>query len=112
MYHTTLFSHYSQNPTSRYGTESEVSAAVAFLLSPAASYINGVNLEVDGGSSLSKGNPEGDELKYNPEGSRHPVYVGWTEGVDNVHGIKHVDAPAKINELLEKYKAFGRSSKI
>lgn len=89
-----------------------MSAAVAFLLSPAASYINGVNLEVDGGSSLSKGNPEGDELKYNPEGSRYPVYVGWPEGVDNVHGIKQVDAPAKINELLEKYKAIGRSSKI
>ncbi|KAK3831548.1 MAG: hypothetical protein J3R72DRAFT_454789 [Linnemannia gamsii] len=101
------------NPTSRYGTESEVSAAVAFLLSPAASYINGVNLEVDGGSSLSKGNPEGDEFKYNPEGSLHPVYIGWPEGAENVHGIKHVDAPEKINELLGRYKNIGqRSSKI
>lgn len=109
---TTFFFYYSQNPTSRYGTESEVSAAVAFLLSPAATYINGVNLEVDGGSSLSKGNPEGDELKYNPEGSRHPAYIGWPEGANNVHGIKYVNAPAKINDLLNKYKAIGRSSKI
>ncbi|KAG0202335.1 hypothetical protein BGX33_009775 [Mortierella sp. NVP41] len=112
-YHETMVdllvhSHW-MNPTSRYGTESEVSAAVAFLLSPAASYINGVNSEVDGGSSLSKGNPEGDELKYNPEGSRHPIYVGWPEGVDNGHGIKHVDASPKIDELLNKYKAIGRS---
>jgi hypothetical protein len=38
----------------RYGTESEVSAAVVFLLSPGASYITGVTLRVDGASSLCK----------------------------------------------------------
>ncbi|KAG0369616.1 hypothetical protein BC939DRAFT_530500 [Gamsiella multidivaricata] len=97
------------NPSSRFGTESEVSAAVAFLLSPAASYINGVNLEVDGASSLSKGNPEGDELKYNPDGSLHTAYIGWPEGADNVHGIRHVDAPVMVNELLNKYKKIRRS---
>jgi hypothetical protein len=31
-----------------------VAAAVTFLLSPGAAYINGVNLAVDGGSSLAK----------------------------------------------------------
>ncbi|KAG0322609.1 hypothetical protein BG000_002834 [Podila horticola] len=100
------------NPTSRYGTESEVSAAVAFLLSPAAAYINGVNLEVDGGSSLSKGHPEGHDLVYNPEGSLIPAFVGWPEGEANVHQIKQVDAPPKINALLEKYKRGRRDSKI
>ncbi|KAF9370022.1 hypothetical protein CPC16_004023, partial [Podila verticillata] len=89
------------NPSSRYGTESEVSAAVAFLLSPAAAYINGVNLEVDGGSSLSKGHPEGHDFVYNPEGSLIPAYIGWPEGEANVHQIKPVDAPPKINALLE-----------
>ncbi|KAF9115653.1 hypothetical protein BGX27_007080 [Mortierella sp. AM989] len=98
-----------KNPSGRFGTESEIAASVAFLLSPAASYITGVNLEVDGGSSLSRGNLEGDDLVYNPEGSLHPAYVGWPEGAHNVHSIKHVDAPPKVNQLLEKYKKISRS---
>lgn len=77
---------------------------MVFLLSPAAAYINGVNLAVDGGSSLSKGFPEGHDLAFNPEGSLMPAYVGWSEGKDNVHNLKHVDAPQKINDLLNKYK--------
>jgi 3-oxoacyl-[acyl-carrier protein] reductase len=36
-------------PAGRYGEASEFGAAVAFLCSPAASYINGINLPVDGG---------------------------------------------------------------
>ncbi|MEL6182563.1 MAG: SDR family oxidoreductase [Myxococcota bacterium] len=43
-----------QNPSGRIGTESEVSAAVAFLLSPAAAFITGETLKVDGGASLHK----------------------------------------------------------
>ncbi len=43
-----------KNPSGRLGTESEVSAAVLFLLSPAASYITGTSLRVDGASSLTK----------------------------------------------------------
>jgi len=35
-------------PLKRHGTESEVSAAVAFLLSEAASYISGASIRVDG----------------------------------------------------------------
>ncbi len=41
-------------PASRVGTESEVSAAVVFLLSPAAAYITGSVIKVDGGASLQK----------------------------------------------------------
>ena len=37
-------------PVGRYGTADEVAAAVVFLCSEAASYINGVALAVDGGS--------------------------------------------------------------
>ncbi len=43
-----------KNPTARPGTESEVSAAVCFLLSPAAAFINGATLRVDGAASLQK----------------------------------------------------------
>jgi NAD(P)-dependent dehydrogenase (short-subunit alcohol dehydrogenase family) len=36
-------------PLNRYGTEDEIAAAVVFLCSDAASYINGQTLAVDGG---------------------------------------------------------------
>ncbi len=36
-------------PAGRFGEASEVGAAIAFLASPAAGYINGINLPVDGG---------------------------------------------------------------
>lgn len=40
-------------PLRRFADPSEVAAAVAFLASPAAGYINGVNLPVDGGRTRS-----------------------------------------------------------
>jgi citronellol/citronellal dehydrogenase len=39
-----------QVPLQRFGTESEVSAAIVFLLSPAAAYITGTCVRVDGGA--------------------------------------------------------------
>ncbi len=36
-------------PAARFGTPQEIGAAIAFLASPAAAYINGINLPVDGG---------------------------------------------------------------
>jgi 3-oxoacyl-[acyl-carrier protein] reductase len=36
-------------PARRFGDASEVAAVVAFLCSPAAAYVNGVSIAVDGG---------------------------------------------------------------
>ena len=41
-------------PPCRLGTESEVSAAVVFLLSPAAAYVSGEIMRVDGATSYRK----------------------------------------------------------
>ena len=36
-------------PAGRFGTPEELGTAIAFLCTPAAAYINGINLPVDGG---------------------------------------------------------------
>lgn len=47
----------TRNPMGRAAKPSEVAAAITFLLSDDASFINGVNLPVDGGISASNGQP-------------------------------------------------------
>lgn len=49
MVHEVLRSAAQSIPLKRYGTESEVSAITCFLLSPAAGFINGDTVHVDGG---------------------------------------------------------------
>lgn len=41
-------------PARRFGTPDEIAAAAAFLASPAAAYVNGINLPVDGGRLAAK----------------------------------------------------------
>ena len=40
-------------PAKRIGAPEEVATAVAFIASPAAAYINGINIPVDGGRTGS-----------------------------------------------------------
>jgi 3-oxoacyl-[acyl-carrier protein] reductase len=40
-------------PVGRFGKPEEIAQAIAFLASPAAAYINGINLPVDGGRTMS-----------------------------------------------------------
>lgn len=42
-------------PLKRLGSEAEVAAAIVFLLSPAAAFINGASLRIDGAASLGSG---------------------------------------------------------
>jgi 3-oxoacyl-[acyl-carrier protein] reductase len=46
--------HLARNPMKRTGRPEELAAAILFLLSPAASYINGVVLAVDGGLTVAE----------------------------------------------------------
>ena len=39
-------------PVGRFAEADEIAAAIAFLASPAAAYVNGVSLAVDGGHTL------------------------------------------------------------
>jgi len=59
-------------PVKRLGTESEVSAAVVFLLSPAAGYITGETLKVDGASSLWR-----KTWMIQEHSAMSPGYEGW-----------------------------------
>ncbi|WP_433476840.1 SDR family NAD(P)-dependent oxidoreductase [Spirillospora sp. CA-142024] len=44
-----VLAEYAPNPSGRLGTEDDIAAAVAFLASPLAGYVNGIDLRVDGG---------------------------------------------------------------
>jgi 3-oxoacyl-[acyl-carrier protein] reductase len=47
----------SRTPMQRLGEPAEIAAAVAFFCSPAASYVTGQTLVVDGGNSIREANP-------------------------------------------------------
>ena len=44
-------------PLQRFGDPAEAASVIAFLASPAASYVNGAHIRVDGGLGASNGNP-------------------------------------------------------
>ncbi|MCP5284306.1 MAG: SDR family oxidoreductase [Burkholderiaceae bacterium] len=62
-------------PLRRMGVEAEVSAAIVFLLTPAAAFINGVTLQIDGAASL------GSEIFPIPATSRSTPFDGFHRAV-------------------------------
>jgi len=58
-------------PMRRLGLEAEVSAAIVFLLSPAAAFITGVTLQIDGGASL------GNALYSSVDHAPAPAFAGF-----------------------------------
>ncbi len=62
-------------PMRRLGTESEVSAAICFLLSPGAAFITGVTLAIDGGAPLESA------LVPIPDHQRAPAFDGFHRSV-------------------------------
>ncbi|KAG0204582.1 hypothetical protein BGX33_008402 [Mortierella sp. NVP41] len=99
------------NPAGRMGTESEIASSVVFLLSPAASYITGINLSVDGASSLSQGDAKANtaQTSFNPQGSKMPPYFGWPqqqlEGGSSGPVLKELDASGPMMQLYAKYNS-------
>ena len=61
-------------PLGRFGTESEVSAAIVFLLSDAASFITGTTLRIDGGTPNVRPSMI---LESRPKGSAAPAFNGF-----------------------------------
>lgn len=62
-------------PLKRFGTESEVSAAIVFLLSPGAAYITGSCIRVDGGTPLAR------QTWQLPQYSRSRAFEGFHRAV-------------------------------
>ncbi|KAI9014261.1 short-chain dehydrogenase/reductase SDR [Hyaloraphidium curvatum] len=91
-------------PAGRFGTESEIAAAVTFLLSPVAGYINGAVLKVDGGYAFRQpvnkvfGDLEVREPKI-------PAFTGWGESDEDV------DAMGFAPVFAEKFKQYMRIGK-
>lgn len=63
-------------PLKRLGTESETSAAIVFLLSPAAAFITGTTIRIDGGAPLTR------STFPMPDHDNAPEYQGFHRAIE------------------------------
>jgi hypothetical protein len=94
---------HAENPAARLGTEGEVSSAVVYLLSPAASYVNGVALKVDGGQSFRQGAIF--EKEVFAKESVIPIYTGFELDEE---AIKSMAMTPEYEAMFRKYAAIKR----
>ena len=83
-------------PAQRYGNVAEIAAAITYLLSPAAAYINGSCIRVDGGAPNAR--------CWNPP---QPLSEGLSHDASKEFAAFHLDSPPKL--LTEGPKKSGRS---
>ncbi|KAI9026741.1 short-chain dehydrogenase reductase sdr [Hyaloraphidium curvatum] len=90
-------------PSGRFGSDSEVSAAVVYLLSPAAAYTNGAEIRVDGGFSLRQ-SIFGGEAAFFAKESRTRMFSGWGDADASIAAAKLAEPFAS---WLRKWVAIG-----
>ncbi|HEX5685496.1 MAG TPA: SDR family oxidoreductase [Ideonella sp.] len=78
-------------PLRRLATEAEVASAIVFLLSPGASFITGVTVQIDGGASL------GSAIYPNIDHAGSPTYNGFHRAVTPAVLKTLTDAPGDLN---------------
>jgi glucose 1-dehydrogenase len=81
-----------QVPLKRIADAAEMGSAIVFLASPAASYVNGVNLIVDGGLHLTM---QGRMLTMGPEGEVVRPEEMYTEPTKGPHGGSQVGTASR-----------------
>ena len=84
-------------PLGRYGEPPEVGRVVAFLLSPAASYVNGVVLGIDGGIIAASPEPS------RPRSAAAQVHESLAEVADRV--------PERVDDEIEGALGGGPASR-
>lgn len=72
-------------PAQRYGNVAEVSSAITYLLSPAAAYITGSCIRIDGGAPNAR--------PWNPPA---PMTVGLSNDKSRTFAAFHLDTPPKL----------------
>ena len=83
-------------PLGRLGTESEVSAAVCFLLSDAAGYITGTELRIDGGVPLGNRSMELQATRTDPRVQRLPPR-GEAQGAGRLKAMPIIESQVDRN---------------
>ena len=97
-------------PLGRLATESEVSAAVCFLLSEAAGYVTGTELRIDGGTPLE--DRERAITAFNAPDSDVPLTYGdvflQNEQEQSAYNFEHADTDMLFRHFADAEKECGR----